>query len=403
MAEKRDRKSRDARAAVRRHREGRLAQRDDVQFVDVERPHICVPRELLVHRDDLPLVNSDLAGIGATELEVRSSLSERVARFQVPDRLHLGDAVARLRSRGGDRAARVSPHHVFAGLPNVHGGPADFATASDERIEFGVGARAGAGSGVRVALLDTGFTPNLHPWLDQHTEADAGSLEELDVHPRDGWLDDESGHGTFIAGVILARAPSATIEIAKVLDSEGYGSELEVAHAIIAHSDADVINLSLGCYSHDDLPPLALAEALHRVAPTTAVVAAAGNDATHRPLWPAAHKRVIAVGAVDETFQRAAFSNFGWWVDAAARGVDVLSAFLEFDEVGHGKSIPGRDPQNFRGWARWSGTSFAAPKLTGEVVAAMGRGGKSAREAAADLLAAGDRSRSPDLGVVFAF
>ena len=76
-----------------------------------------------------------------------------------------------------------------------------------------------------------------------------------------------------------------------MLDSEGYGTELDVARALIAHGDADVINLSLGCYSHDDLPPVALTEALRHVAPTTAVVAAAGNDSTHRPLWPAAHKR----------------------------------------------------------------------------------------------------------------
>src|SRR5439155_14879888 len=124
-------------------------------------------------------------------------------------------------------------------------------------------------------------------------------------------------------------------------------------------------NRSLGCYSHGDSPPLALEEALRHVAPTTAVVAAAGNDSTHRLLWPAAHKRVVAVGAIDDELQRAFFSNFGWWVDAATRGVHVLSTFLDFDESGHTGDIEGRTPQVFRGFARWSGTSFAAPKLAG--------------------------------------
>ena len=172
-----------------------------------------------------------------------------------------------------------------------------------------------------MAVLDTGYTPKLHPWLDARVDAAPATLEETDVHPRNGWLDDEAGHGTFIAGLILDRAPTATIRVAKVLDSEGYGSELALAGAILeqAAAGADIVNLSLGCYTHDDQPPVALAEALRHLPATTVVVAAAGNDATHRPLWPAAHKRAIAVAAVDDRLRRARFSNYGWWVDAAPR------------------------------------------------------------------------------------
>jgi subtilisin family serine protease len=375
-----------------------LAHRQDIHLDDSDRPHLRVPNEVLIARDDLSLVEAGLSELGATELEVDSSLTDRVARFQIPDREHVPDVVARLRARGGDSAARVGPNHVLTGLPNVQGGPAGFAIASAEQIHF----TDGVGAGARVAVLDTGFTPKLHEWLDRHTDAGPDTLEDLDLHPRNGWLDDESGHGTFIAGLILARAPSARIEIAKVLDSEGYGTELDVARALVAHGDADVINLSLGCYSDDDHPPVALAEALRHIAPTTAVVAAAGNDSTHRPLWPAAHKRVIAVAAVDDALRRAAFSNFGWWVDAAARGVAVLSTFLEFNEVGRVTPIDGRDPQDFRGWARWSGTSFAAPKLSGEIVARMTQDrSMSAREASAAILASSARPHSSELGIIF--
>ncbi len=389
----------DAQRAIRDHRSGRLEQRADVQLVDDnERSHLHVPNELVVARDDLPLVARDLAALGATELEVASPLTDQVVLFKIPARELVGDVVGRLRSRGRDSAARVGAHHVFTGLPNVQGGPAGFAVAAGERLEFA----DGAGAGVTVAVLDTGFTPKLHEWLDAHTNAGPDTLEDLDAHPQNGWLDDESGHGTFIAGVTLTRAPSATIEIEKVLDSEGYGSELDVAQALVEHAGADVINLSLGCYTHDDLPPVALVEALRHVAPTTAIVAAAGNDSTHRPLWPAAHKRVIAVAAVDDALQRAPFSNFGWWVDAAARGVAVLGTFLEYDEAGHVTPIAGREPQDFRGWARWSGTSFAAPKLAGEIAATMTRDGiGSGREAAANLLATSARPSSRKLGIVF--
>jgi subtilisin family serine protease len=111
---------------------------------------------------------------------------------------------------------------------------------------------------------------------------------------------------------------------------------------------------------------------------------------------------VLAVGAVDDTLERASFSNFGWWVDAGARGVQVLSTFLEFDEAGHITPIPGRVPQSFRRWATWSGTSFAAPKVAGEIAATMTRlGSKSARQAAAALFASHQGTVDREIGTVF--
>ena len=395
----REREPAHPRDAIRRHRELRLRDRPDVRLTEGERPHLHAPNELLVARDDLPSLARTLEELGATELETTPGLEERLLRFEVPAGEDVQEAVTRLRGRGdADAMARVAPHHVLCGLPFVQGGPAGFALAADEMVDFA----DGEGHGARVAVIDTGYTPKLHPWLDDRTRAAPDTVEATDVQPQNGWLDDESGHGTFIAGVVLQRAPNATIEVAKVLDTEGYGSELDVARAILDHADADIINLSLGCYSYDDQPPLAIAEALRHVSPTTVVVAAAGNDATHRPLWPAAHKRVLAVGAVDDGLERASFSNFGWWVDSAARGVRVLSTFLEFDEAGHARPIPGREPQNFQRWARWSGTSFAAPKLAGEIAATMTRlGSKSAREAATALLASHRGRVDREVGAVF--
>jgi subtilisin family serine protease len=118
--------------------------------------------------------------------------------------------------------------------------------------------------------------------------------------------------------------------------------------------------------------PLAVSEELERLDPDVVVVAAAGNQGRRRPCWPAAFKRVVAVGAVDETDvprgtlpPRAAWSNFGWWVDACAGGVDVLGPLCTFDETREHAGEPGAEA--FTGWARWSGTSFAAPKVTGRI------------------------------------
>ena len=91
------------------------------------------------------------------------------------------------------------------------------------------------------------------------------------------------------------------------------------------------------------------------------------------------------------------FSNFGPWVDACAPGVDVVSTFFdEFDEV-----LPDRPPREYRGWARWSGTSFSAPKVAAAIAQDMYLHGGTAHEAWARLSRDHRKLRVPDLGVVF--
>jgi subtilisin family serine protease len=110
-------------------------------------------------------------------------------------------------------------------------------------------------------------------------------------------------------------------------------------------------------------------------------------------------KSVIAVGALDKTGkQRAPFSNYGWWVDCCTPAVDVLSSFVAFDESA-APALAGRTPQSFEGWATWSGTSFAAPKVAGEIVALKATKNLPTARAAADKLLAAPKWL-PDLGVV---
>ena len=117
------------------------------------------------------------------------------------------------------------------------------------------------------------------------------------------------------------------------------------------------------------------------------VVAAAGNDGSARPLYPAAYDWVISVGALgpDQT-HRAWFSNFGSTVDVYALGEGMINAFTTGEYRYH---EPPRRParQNFElPIARWDGTSFAAPLITGMIASRMGRG-ESAHDAWAGVLA----------------
>jgi subtilisin family serine protease len=350
------------------------------------------PRELLVASEDLSLVRAEIARSKPERRETLGQLG--VVRFTMPGGVDIPALVTRLRASQTTRAPRVGPNHVLAGEPYYQGGPAGTATAARSKLEF----KPGPGARTRVAVLDTGITKGIHKWLDQRCGGTAADAEELNVQPADGWIDDEAGHGTFIAGVVLQRAPSAGVDIAKVLDSEGYGDELGIAQAIVRFAKDDVVNLSLGGYSHDDEPPLALVAALRHVRPDSVVVAAAGNNSSDRLMWPAALKRVIAVGALDKTGKkRAPFSNYGWWVDCCAPGVDVLSSFVAFDETA--PPAPDRTPQSFQGWATWSGTSFATPKVAGEIAALKAAKNLPSARAAADQLLAG-KPWLPDLGVV---
>jgi hypothetical protein len=326
------------------------------------------------------------------------------------------DALARIRKATANRPqgpARVGPNHVFVGEaapaatnfygePRLQGGPGSSVrqAALPRALPMRTSDR-GDGSGVRVAVLDTGMFE--HEWL-RGVQRAPDSDDVWDVE-HDGYGDAESGHGTFIAGLILQVAPAASVYAVKVLDSHGVGDDLGVAAALEKlPPDIDVVNLSLGGYTDHDAAPLALATALRAIGEQRAVVAAAGNQDASRPFWPAAFDdEVLAVGAVEESdgkWSRADYSNHGPWVDAIARGSNLQSTFTrEKTLVAQGSTInPLTDPTiAFDGWASWDGTSFATPIAAAMIARTMTRSGLvSAAKAQTDLLASSPPAQQPD-------
>ena len=190
--------------------------------------------------------------------------------------------------------------------------------------------------------------------------------------PHDSILDDEAAHGMFITGIIVRAAPKAIVENVRVLDGMGLAKEATVVAALarfIGRPEVSVINMSLGTFGDRAFPPIGLAQTLALLPPTTAVIAAAGNNHTNQPMYPAAYKRAISVAAAaDRNGTPAKFSNFGPWVDCYAPGQDLQGAFDDW------RGLVATTPQSnltFDGWATWSGTSFAAPKVTGAVAAVV--------------------------------
>lgn len=304
-----------------------------------------------------------------------------VLAFQVPGEVSIPDLVDRLRQHeDGEAVPNVGPNYVYTGEWDYHGGPeggVEPAKPGDE-----MASRKPAGGPPRIAILDTGYdhaVKRIHPGLYDRLDFDGG---ENPFTSGDN-LAHEAGHGTFVAGIIMRLAPDLRIRQVRVLDPTGVGDDATVAHGL-AMANASVINLSLGGYTHGDQPPVALAAALGQLNDLVALIAAAGNGASQRPFWPAAFKRVIAVGALDMTSSepvRASFSNYGHWVDIYAPGVRVHSTYLDGSYT-----EPGKHLAHLKGWALWNGTSFSTPQVAASI-ARLVHSGVTARQASYQVLA----------------
>ena len=129
-------------------------------------------------------------------------------------------------------------------------------------------------------------------------------------------------------------------------------------------------------------------------------VAAAGNDGSRQPFWPAAFDWAISVGATDlGGTRRPLFSNFGPWVNVSAPGEGLVNAFAVGDYVCNEGGLKGK-PRTFKGLARWSGTSFAAPMVAGMIAARMSGTGRKAPEAADELMRIASANSHPGIGPV---
>jgi thermitase len=220
------------------------------------------------------------------------------------------------------------------------------------------------GSGTTVAVLDTGAQLD-HPALKANFEGvKRYDFVDSDTNPSDrqvgrdadgdGYKDEMVGHGTHVAGIVDLSAPGAKIMPLRVLDTEGYGDVFAIAKAVsyAERNAADVINLSLGTPSRSRL----LREAIDDAADKGVVTAAAaGNSNITVPHYPAAGTGVVAavdgllaVTSVDAYEKKSHFANYGVWVDIAAPGEGIRSAF----------------PVSV--YASWSGTSMATPFIAGQ-------------------------------------
>ncbi|HET6877015.1 MAG TPA: S8/S53 family peptidase [Jatrophihabitans sp.] len=269
---------------------------------------------------------------------------------------------------------------------------------------------AGAGRDVVVSVVDTGILKDVAdwaPWLAGVRPDDRRDIENPDTisvdsdgRGRDGYADPYAGHGSFVAGVIRCLAPASEIAVERTIGPSGFVTESDMItqiHQALRRSPA-IISMSAGGYTRHDAPPLGL-ETLwrKRLRPLGVVlVAAAGNEETNRPFWPAAFDWCVGVGSMTrDGQQRSWFSNHGAWVDVYAPGEDIVNAYprMKYKTI-----VDAEVRDTSAGIVKWSGTSFATPIVSGLIAARMSRTGESARDAAAALLAAARGQFRPGVG-----
>ena len=269
--------------------------------------------------------------------------------------------------------------HGYAAQP-----AAQIIRLSDAQRGFNIG-----GAGI-VAVIDTGvdtshpvlsaallpgydFTrnqPGASEWLDvpelqggNSQEANSQNQQPVIVQQSSAAILDQSsaaildggpysafGHGTMTTGLVHLVAPKAQILPLKAFTSDGTGylSNIIAALYYAVQHNANVVNMSFDVST----PSQALSQAVSYANQKGVIlVAAAGNESTTAPVYPAAFNgNVMGIASTTDWDARSSFSNYGRtdvWI--AAPGEYVISTF------------PGGT------YASASGTSFSSPLVAGTV------------------------------------
>ena len=261
-----------------------------------------------------------------------------IYRLRLPSGSNLAE---RLNAMAGDpQVSAAEPNLVFRSISPVKTG--DTGPVATPRTLT-------AATGPAVAILDSGFTPN--------AALEKAVVATLDATSPGQAITDPLGHGTqmaFLASGAVAptgtdpATESVSIIPIRTMDDNGITSSFSLMQSMVfaMNNGAKVISMSWGSTGNSPFFNDAIAYAKQQGA---ILVAAAGNEPTGQPLYPAALPEVVAVAAMTADGNIWNQSNYGSFVKFAAPGFADLP-------VGY-KGPPGL----------YGGTSIAAA-YTGNVI-----------------------------------
>lgn len=262
------------------------------------------------------------------------------------------------------------------------------------------------GTGVKVAVLDTGFDVT-HPDLDGDTFLGTYNFEGAYLYDQyqDGRLSDraaeatadyagvdENGHGTHVASTIAGSgeasvsgrdfsgvAPGASLYGFKVYSPVQTGfdfgweaNSMAAIEYIAEHPELGikVVSNSWSIYEVDDPDTEPIIQMIRAAIAKRNLlfVFAAGNDGPTEGTvaWPGAIGPVITVASTEKTgkYPISSFSSRGVQVDLAAPGSNIIAARAAGSTADLGLSAPDLGPDAAR-YMAISGTSMATPHVAG--------------------------------------
>lgn len=220
---------------------------------------------------------------------------------------------------------------------------------------------------IKVAVIDNGFDCT-------HEDIGYGNDNYRNIDPTLGYdyyqmsstSMTKKDHGTRVAGIISAKTNNGT-GIAGV--AGGFGTSgvtilpfcitngttfgvnfgyLDDAICLAVANGAKVINMSISSTDINLLHHVDVVDAIdYAYSHGVTLVAATGNLNYSYILFPACYSKVIAVGAMNQNYQKCDFSNYGNGIDLVAPGKDIYSTIIN------------------NGYNYDEGTSFATPQVTG--------------------------------------
>jgi len=368
--------------------EGRLLVREEYlgRVLDI----LQHPDEATLRRREPAQIRPVIAGVVLLTLDRTAELTAPLAAQRVDDALGRGIA---------------TPDHVLTVAGNTGGCPA----TEPEEVYSGIEpypsvCRDNGGEGVLIYMADTGLLAHPehgHPWL---AGVRPGDPADVDTGEGQDPIPPYTAHGTFVAGVTRCLAPAADIIVTNAFAIAGSTLESDLVPRLVhaLRLGVDIFHLTIAAPTRHDLPLVAFEAWLRLLRQYKGVVCvvAAGNSGTRRPSWPAAFSEVVSVGALGNDWRgRASFSNHGGWVDVYAPGRDIINAYARGRYQCH--VWPYKDDiRHFYGMAKWSGTSFSTPIVTGLIASRMSRTGENGQQAAAALLAEARCHAIPGVGAV---
>jgi serine protease len=197
----------------------------------------------------------------------------------------------------------------------------------------------------KVCIIDSGYS-------QQHRDLRDDTNDSITQNAADNgagtWDRDSCGHGTHVAGTVMATArngagvigvvPGVKLHIVKVFGNDvlggascdwTYASTLVNALSKCEAAGANVVSMSLGGPTRSSAENTAFANAYNR---GVLHIAAAGNAGTTATSYPAGYASVISVAAVDSSETLASFSQRNKDVELAAPGVGILSTVPWLDD-----------------------------------------------------------------------